>query len=49
MICDFSRFTESEVKNIRQKASNIAEKALWRNFIGFYEEAYTFALKQKAD
>ncbi len=47
MICEFSLCTENEVKNIRKKASIIAEKALWKHFITFYHQAYHQALKAK--
>ena len=47
MIYKFSNFNADEIKNIRKKASQIAEKALWKHFIHFYDKAYTIALKNK--
>jgi len=47
MIHQFSTFTEDEVKNVRKKSSVIAEKALWKHFINFYDKAYQIALENK--
>lgn len=49
MIYKFSKFTPTEVKNIRKKAAVIAEKALWKHFIHFYDKAYSMALKNKTN
>lgn len=47
MIRQFSNYTEDEVKVVRKKASIIAEKALWKHFIHFYDKAYHIALTKK--
>lgn len=47
MITKFTTFNEEEIKTIRKRASVIAEKALWKHFIYFYEKAYSIALKNK--
>ena len=45
-ITEFSNLPESEVEVIRENASNIAEKALWKHFIRYYYEAYDIALRK---
>jgi len=47
MIQQFASFTEHEVKAIRKLASVIAEKALWKHFIQYYDTAYHIALSNK--
>ena len=47
MIYRFSNFNAEELKNVRKKAALIAEKALWKHFIHFYDKAYAIALKNK--
>lgn len=47
MIYSFSVTDEKQVKSIRKKASDIAQKALWSNFITYYEEAYKIAIDNK--
>ena len=47
MINKFASFNDKEVKLIRKKASIIAEKALWKHFIQYYDKAYSIALKNK--
>ena len=37
--------TDAEVKNIRKRAGQVAEQALWKHFIEYYYEAYDFALR----
>jgi glycosyltransferase involved in cell wall biosynthesis len=44
-IADFSGRSEADIKNMRKKAADIAEKALWKHFIKYYFEAYDVALK----
>lgn len=44
-ISEFSAMPETEVKNIRKHAADIAEKALWKHFIKYYNEAYDIALR----
>ena len=47
MIFEFLTYNETEMKNVRKKASVIAEKALWKHFIHFYDKAYHIALTKK--
>lgn len=47
MIYQYSCYTEAEVKNARANAAKIAKKALWKHFIGFYDQAYSIALLNK--
>jgi len=47
MIKKFASFNVEEIKDVRKKASIIAEKALWKHFIHFYDKAYHIALKNK--
>ncbi len=47
MIYKFSNFNVEETKSVRKKAAVIAEKALWKHFIHFYDKAYSIALKNK--
>jgi glycosyltransferase involved in cell wall biosynthesis len=47
MIHEFASFSDDEVKTIRKKASVIAEKALWKHFIHYYDQAYNIALANK--
>ena len=44
-ISAFSAKTEAEVKEIRKRAGQVAEQALWKHFIEYYYEAYDFALR----
>ena len=44
-ISAFSAKTDAEVKNIRKRAGQVAEQALWKHFIEYYYEAYDFALR----
>ena len=46
-ISEFSDLDVKEIEAIRKKASNIAEKALWKHFIRYYYEAYDVALRNK--
>ena len=36
----FSGMSDTEIKVIRKRAADIAEKALWKHFIKYYYEAY---------
>ena len=47
MIGKFAAHNDTEIKKIRRKASLVAEKALWKHFIQYYENAYDIALKNK--
>lgn len=41
----FSQKEAAEVESIRKSAADIAEKALWKHFIKYYNEAYDIALR----
>jgi glycogen synthase len=45
-VADFSGRSEAEIKNMRKKAADIAEKALWKHFIKYYFQAYDIALRK---
>lgn len=47
MIYAFSSYDENEITTIRNKAAIIAEKALWKHFIQYYDRAYDIALTNK--
>jgi glycosyltransferase involved in cell wall biosynthesis len=47
MIAQFAACNNTEVKKIRKNASVIAEKALWKHFIQYYDKAYSIALTNK--
>ena len=41
----FADKTDKEVKEIRKRAAEVAEQALWKHFIQYYYEAYDIALR----
>lgn len=43
-VADFSRMSADEVKKCRANADKLSKKALWNEFIKYYEEAYHIAL-----
>ena len=45
-VAAFSAFTKKQVDEARKHASQLSKKALWREFIKFYEEAYDIALRK---
>lgn len=45
----FSNLTPAQVRKIRQKAEEVSKKALWCEFIKYYEQAYDFALRRAAE
>jgi glycogen synthase len=45
-ILRFSQKTPDEVKDIRHKATLVAERALWKHFIKYYFVAYDVALRK---
>ncbi len=45
-VAAFSAFSPEEVKKSRMSAGRFSRKALWSNFIKYYEEAYGIALKK---
>jgi len=47
MIYKFASFDATELKSVRKKATVIAEKALWKHFIHYYDKAYSIALVNK--
>jgi glycogen synthase len=47
MICHFVSYNETEINDIRKKAFDISEKALWKHFIQYYDRAYHIALENK--
>lgn len=47
-ITAFAALPETEVRKIRKKSERIASKALWKNFIEYYYQAYDFALARAA-
>ena len=47
-ISAFSGFSVKEVNQIRKRAAQVAEQALWKHFIVYYYEAYDVALRNAA-
>lgn len=47
-IANYSNLSDVEVEELRERAGNIAEKALWKHFICNYYEAYDVALRNAA-
>mgnify|MGYP002622737383 CR=1 FL=1 len=45
-VLEYTQQDSSSVKNIRHNAANIAEKALWKHFITYYEQAWDMALRK---
>ena len=45
-VAAFSAFTKKQVDEARKHASQLSKKALWSEFIKFYEEAYDIALRK---
>ena len=48
-IARYSAFDKKEADKVRRNAAKLAEKALWKNFISYYYEAYDFALRKAKD
>ena len=44
-VSDCSLLSDKEVEEVRKKAKKLSDKALWKNFIKYYYEAYDIALK----
>lgn len=42
----FSALSDAEVSKVRTKAGKLSKKALWGNFISYYEKAYDIALRK---
>ena len=48
-VAEFSGFTKKQVEDCRKKAEALSKKALWSEFIKYYEEAYDIALRKAKD
>ena len=46
-VVKYSGFTPAQVKKCRAKASQLSKKALWKEFIKYYYQAYDIALRSK--
>ena len=47
-IIKYADFTPAQVKSARSAAEKLSKKALWKEFIKYYNEAYDFALRKVA-
>ena len=45
-VARFAAMTPKEVRACRSKADKLSKKALWSEFIPYYEEAYDLALRK---
>ena len=45
-IARYSALDKKTIDKVRQSAAKLAEKALWKNFITYYYDAYDFALRK---
>ncbi len=45
-VTKFSSFTPAQIKKARTNAYNLSKKALWKEFIRYYYDAYDFALNK---
>ena len=45
-VATFSNMTDKEVEACRKKADALSKKALWSEFIKYYDEAYDIALRK---
>ena len=45
-VAEFSAFTKKQVDEARKHAGELSKKALWSEFIKYYEEAYDIALRK---
>ncbi len=45
-VAKYSNFTADEIKKSRQNAEKLSKKALWKEFIKYYEQAYDMALRK---
>ena len=48
-VAEYSSYTPAQIKKARKNAEDISKKALWCEFIKFYEQAYDFALRRAAE
>ena len=47
VIAEYSTFDARKQEAVRKKASKLSEKALWKHFIAYYFDAYSFALNKR--
>ena len=45
-VADFSNFTKKQIDECRKNAETLSKKALWSEFIKYYEKAYDIALSK---
>ena len=45
-VTKYSNFTPAQIKKARTNAYNLSKKALWKEFITYYYDAYDFALNK---
>lgn len=48
-VTEYSNFTKEQIKAARTNAYNLSKKALWSEFIKYYDAAYDFALRKVAE
>lgn len=48
-ILSFSKNSGTELQEIRNKAQVLSKKALWKNFINYYHQAYEIAMKNNVN
>jgi len=48
-VAEFSAMTQKQVDDCRKKAGQLSKKALWSEFIKYYDEAYDIALRKAAE
>ena len=47
-IVQYANMSDDEVKSARDNASKLSKRALWKQFIVYYEQAYDLALRKAA-
>ena len=45
-VAEFSNFTQKQIDECRKNADKLSKKALWSEFIKYYDEAYDIALRK---
>jgi len=48
-VAEFSNFTQEQIDECRKNAEKLSKKALWSEFIKYYDEAYDIALRKAED
>lgn len=48
-VTEYSNFSKEQIKSARTNAYNLSKKALWSEFIKYYDAAYDFALRKVAE